>query len=83
MAAASWPGRALHTWPGPNYPDYRFKGTQLNSFTDSAYFRAVGKNSLLIGANAFYDRFAKTFLHPTPWTAAKHARRSAHFYRTR
>ena len=45
-------------------PDYRFKGTQLNSFTDIAYFRAVGKNSLLIGANAFYDRFSEDVFAP-------------------
>ncbi len=40
-------------------PNYRFKGKQFNSYTDLAYFRTIGKNSLVIGANAVYDRFSE------------------------
>jgi iron complex outermembrane receptor protein/outer membrane receptor for ferrienterochelin and colicins len=38
-------------------PGYRFKGDQINSFTDVAYFRTVGKHSLIFGGSFVYDRF--------------------------
>lgn len=45
-------------------PNYRFKGKQFNSYTDLAYFRTVGKNSLVVGANAVYDRFREDLFAP-------------------
>ncbi len=38
-------------------PGFAFRGDQVNSYTDLAYFRNVGKNSLVFGANVVYDPF--------------------------
>ena len=38
-------------------PDYQFKGRQLNSYSDVSYIVPLKKHSLVIGANAVYDRF--------------------------
>ena len=46
-------------------PNYRFKGKQFNSYTDLAYFRSIGKNSLVIGGNVVYDRFREDLFSPT------------------
>jgi len=46
-------------------PDHRFKGDQFNSYTDLAYFRTVGKNSLVLGANSVYDRFREELVAPS------------------
>ena len=45
-------------------PDYRFKGAQFNSYTDVAYFRVVGKNAFVFGANAVYDDFDEDVFSP-------------------
>ncbi|MEP6946396.1 MAG: TonB-dependent receptor, partial [Acidobacteriota bacterium] len=47
-----------------NIPNYRFEGDQFNSYTDLAYFRSVGKNSLVFGANVVYDRFREDLFAP-------------------
>jgi len=38
-------------------PNYRFKGGQLNSYTDISYLRPVNDHVLIFGFNAAYDRF--------------------------
>ncbi|MBC7850334.1 MAG: TonB-dependent receptor, partial [Chitinophagaceae bacterium] len=38
-------------------PDYRFKGTQLNSYTDISYIDFTEKHTLISGLNLMYDRF--------------------------
>lgn len=38
-------------------PNYRFKGAQLNSYTDISYLRPVGGHVLVFGFNAAHDRF--------------------------
>lgn len=38
-------------------PDYRFEGSQFNSYTDISYFRPIGKHTVVAGFNAVYDRF--------------------------
>lgn len=38
-------------------PNYFFKGTQFNSFTDVSYSRLFGKHALVFGASAIYDEF--------------------------
>jgi iron complex outermembrane receptor protein/outer membrane receptor for ferrienterochelin and colicins len=45
-------------------PAYRFSGDQFNSYTDLAYFRNIGKNSFILGANAVYDRFREDVIPP-------------------
>ena len=45
-------------------PDYRFKGNQINSFTDVAYFRSIGKNSMIFGGSFVYDRFHEDLATP-------------------
>lgn len=47
-------------------PDYRFKGDQFNSYTDAAYFCSVGKNALILGINAVYDRFKEDRVSASP-----------------
>jgi len=47
-----------------NIPDYRFKGDQINSYTDVAYFRNYGKHSLIFGGNVVYDRFKEDLFSP-------------------
>jgi iron complex outermembrane receptor protein/outer membrane receptor for ferrienterochelin and colicins len=46
-------------------PNYRFKGNQINSYSDLAYFRSVSKHSLVFGANAVYDRFREDVAAPS------------------
>lgn len=38
-------------------PDYRFEGSQLNSYTDISYFHPLKGHALVFGFNAAYDRF--------------------------
>jgi outer membrane receptor for ferrienterochelin and colicins len=38
-------------------PDYVFKGTQTNSYTDASYFLPVHDHLLVIGLNASHDQF--------------------------
>jgi iron complex outermembrane receptor protein/outer membrane receptor for ferrienterochelin and colicins len=38
-------------------PDYRFDGSQFNSYTDVSYFHPVKSHALVFGFNAAYDRF--------------------------
>jgi iron complex outermembrane receptor protein/outer membrane receptor for ferrienterochelin and colicins len=38
-------------------PDYTFKGSQFNSYTDVSYFHPVKNHALVFGFNAVYDRF--------------------------
>ena len=38
-------------------PDYRFEGSQLNSYTDISYFHPLKSHALVFGFNAAYDRF--------------------------
>lgn len=38
-------------------PDYRFKGSQFNSYTDVSYFHPVKNHALVFGFNAVYDTF--------------------------
>lgn len=38
-------------------PDYRFEGSQLNSYTDVSYFHPLKSHALIFGFNAAYDRF--------------------------
>jgi iron complex outermembrane receptor protein/outer membrane receptor for ferrienterochelin and colicins len=45
-------------------PGFRFKGDQYNSYTDLAYLRAFGKNALVFGFNAVYDRFNEDVTAP-------------------
>ncbi len=47
-----------------NIPNYRFKGKQFNSYTDLAYLKTFGKNLLVFGANAVYDRFREDLFPP-------------------
>ena len=38
-------------------PDYRFEGSQFNSYTDVSYFHPLKGHALVFGFNAAYDRF--------------------------
>ena len=38
-------------------PDYRFKGNQLNSFSEFTLSKAFGRHAVVAGANVSYDRF--------------------------
>ncbi|MDT5270496.1 MAG: outer rane receptor for ferrienterochelin and colicin [Acidobacteriota bacterium] len=38
-------------------PDYRFEGSQFNSYTDISYFHPLKSHALIFGFNAAYDRF--------------------------
>ena len=38
-------------------PGYLFKGRQVNSYTDIAYFKAVKNHALVFGFSTVYDRF--------------------------
>jgi iron complex outermembrane receptor protein/outer membrane receptor for ferrienterochelin and colicins len=38
-------------------PDYRFKGTQTNAYTDVSYFLPVRDHLLVLGLNAYHDQF--------------------------
>ncbi|HEX8072080.1 MAG TPA: TonB-dependent receptor [Pyrinomonadaceae bacterium] len=38
-------------------PDYRFEGSQFNSYTDISYFHPLKSHALVFGFNAAYDRF--------------------------
>ncbi|MBV6497320.1 MAG: TonB-dependent receptor [Acidobacteria bacterium] len=41
-------------------PGHEFKGSQFNSYTDLAYYKAIGRNAFVLGANVVYDRFRET-----------------------
>lgn len=41
-------------------PGHEFKGSQFNSYTDLAYYKAIGRNAVVLGANVVYDRFRET-----------------------
>jgi outer membrane receptor for ferrienterochelin and colicins len=45
-------------------PAYRFKGDQINSYTDLAYFRSIQKHSFVFGANVVHDRFIQDVRSP-------------------
>ncbi|HEX9960869.1 MAG TPA: TonB-dependent receptor [Pyrinomonadaceae bacterium] len=38
-------------------PDYLFKGSQFNSYTDVSYFHPIKNHALVFGFNAVYDQF--------------------------
>lgn len=38
-------------------PNYMFKGTQFNSYSDVSYFRSFDKHAFTFGLNAVYDQF--------------------------
>ncbi|PYS99047.1 MAG: TonB-dependent receptor [Acidobacteria bacterium] len=38
-------------------PDYLFKGSQFNSYTDASYSRTFGKHNWVFGGSAVYDQF--------------------------
>ena len=41
-------------------PDYRFDGSQFNSYTDVSYFHPLEKHALVFGLNAVYDQFRES-----------------------
>ena len=41
-------------------PNYNFKGTNYNSFSDLSYVHTLKKQTLIVGANFIYDEFSET-----------------------
>lgn len=41
-------------------PNYEFKGTNYNSFSDVSYVLNFGEQTLIVGGNSIYDKFSET-----------------------